>query len=134
MRFVCGGLVMALSWWLFGLLAIRTIVDIPWAKACFVIGQFACWLAGKEAVSRDTHNSQAGSGGGIAGHWPLDRGGLLVLNPHWHTVWPSALQARGYCAGPHWQHNGDHQIAQQTAAFRQLRGKPPTSRPLLFQA
>ena len=58
---------MALSWWLFGLLAIRTIVDIPWAKACFVIGQFACWLAGKEAVSRDTHNSQAGSDIGIPG-------------------------------------------------------------------
>lgn len=39
--FVFGGVVMGLGWWLAGLLALITIVGIPWAKACFVIGQFA---------------------------------------------------------------------------------------------
>jgi uncharacterized membrane protein YccF (DUF307 family) len=29
-----------------------TIVGIPWARACFVIGNFAFWPLGNEAVSR----------------------------------------------------------------------------------
>ena len=50
--FVCGGVFMGLGWWLAGLLALVTIVGIPWAKACFVIGQFAFFPFGKEAVNR----------------------------------------------------------------------------------
>ncbi len=36
--FVLGGLVMGLGWWLAGLLCAITIVGLPWARACFVIG------------------------------------------------------------------------------------------------
>ncbi len=43
---------MGLGWWLVGLLCAITIVGLPWAKACFVIGQFAFLPFGKEAVSR----------------------------------------------------------------------------------
>ncbi|MBB6055705.1 YccF domain-containing protein [Tolumonas osonensis] len=50
--FVFGGVLMGLGWWLAGLLALITIVGIPWAKACFVIGQFSFFPFGKEAVSR----------------------------------------------------------------------------------
>ncbi len=50
--FVLGGIFMGLGWWLAGLLCAITIVGLPWAKACFVIGQFAFLPFGKEAVSR----------------------------------------------------------------------------------
>lgn len=50
--FVFGGLWMGLGWWLAGLICAITIVGIPWAKACFVIGQFAFLPFGKEAISR----------------------------------------------------------------------------------
>ena len=50
--FVFGGVLMGLGWWLAGFLALITIVGIPWAKACFVIGQFSFFPFGKEAVSR----------------------------------------------------------------------------------
>lgn len=50
--FILGGALMGLGWWLLGALAYITIVGIPWGKACFVIGQFAFFPFGKEAVSR----------------------------------------------------------------------------------
>ncbi|HNV59396.1 MAG TPA: YccF domain-containing protein [Rhodoferax sp.] len=50
--FVLGGFLMGLGWWLAGLLCAITIVGLPWAKACFVIGQFAFLPFGKEAVDR----------------------------------------------------------------------------------
>src|SRR5512139_1963507 len=43
---------MGLAWWLVGLVALLTIVGIPWAKASFVIGQFSFFPFGKEAISR----------------------------------------------------------------------------------
>jgi uncharacterized membrane protein YccF (DUF307 family) len=51
--FVFGGFLMGLGWWLAGLLCAITIVGLPWAKSCFVIGQFAFLPFGKEAISRD---------------------------------------------------------------------------------
>jgi uncharacterized membrane protein YccF (DUF307 family) len=65
--FVFGGLIMGLTWWLFGLLAVITIVGIPWAKACFVMGQFALWPFGKEAVSRTSITGQHDIGTGVFG-------------------------------------------------------------------
>lgn len=67
--FVLGGAVMGLAWWLAGLLALVSIVGIPWARACFVIGQFTFFPFGREAVSRS-----AVSGRGDIGTGPL---GLL---------------------------------------------------------
>jgi uncharacterized membrane protein YccF (DUF307 family) len=43
---------MGLGWWLAGILCALTIVGLPWAKSCFVIGQFAFLPFGKEAVCR----------------------------------------------------------------------------------
>lgn len=65
--FVLGGLVMGLGWWLVGLLAYLTIVGIPWGKACFVIGQFAFFPFGKEAVSRKDLTGQNDIGTGSLG-------------------------------------------------------------------
>ena len=33
--FLCGGVLMGISWWLAGVLAALTIVGLPWAGACF---------------------------------------------------------------------------------------------------
>jgi uncharacterized membrane protein YccF (DUF307 family) len=43
---------MGLAWWLAGLICAVTIVGLPWAKACFVIGQFALLPFGKQAIRR----------------------------------------------------------------------------------
>ncbi len=50
--FVCGGLAMGLGWWLVGLVAAISLVGIPWARSCFVIGSFAFWPFGQEVVGR----------------------------------------------------------------------------------
>ena len=49
---VLGGFVMALGWWLAGLLCAITVIGLPWARSCFVIGKFALWPFGQEAVNR----------------------------------------------------------------------------------
>ena len=65
--FVMGGVLMGLGWWLVGLLAFVSIVGIPWGKACFVIGQFAFWPFGKEAVSREDLSGREDIGTGALG-------------------------------------------------------------------
>jgi uncharacterized membrane protein YccF (DUF307 family) len=65
--FILGGAVMGISWWLAGLLAYISIVGIPWGKACFVIGQFAFFPFGKEAVSRRYINDKDDVGTGALG-------------------------------------------------------------------
>lgn len=44
--FILGGVVMGLAWWLTGVVAFCTVVGIPWAKACFVIGPVHVSAAG----------------------------------------------------------------------------------------
>ncbi len=63
--FIFGGFFMGMGWWLAGLLCALTIVGLPWAKACFVIGQFAFLPFGKEAVSREemSGSPDIGTGG-----------------------------------------------------------------------
>jgi uncharacterized membrane protein YccF (DUF307 family) len=65
--FIFGGWWMGLGWWLAGLFCAITIVGLPWAKACFVIGQFAFLPFGKEAVSRDLVTGEEDIGTGALG-------------------------------------------------------------------
>lgn len=65
--FIMGGALMGLGWWLVGLLALMSIIGIPWGKACFVIGQFAFFPFGKEAVSRKDLSRQSDIGTGSLG-------------------------------------------------------------------
>ncbi len=58
---------MGLGWWFAGLLCAITIVGIPWAKACFVIGQFAFLPFGKEAVDRSKLSGSEDIGTGPLG-------------------------------------------------------------------
>lgn len=81
---VCGGLVMALGWWLAGLLAAITIVGLPWARSCVVIGNFSLWPFGREARSRAelTGHSDLGTGPlGLVGNviWFLLAGWWLAI-------------------------------------------------------
>ena len=62
--FILGGVFAGLAWWLFGVLAFITIVGIPWARACFVIGEFTLFPFGQEAISRKelNHRDDIGTG------------------------------------------------------------------------
>lgn len=75
--FILGGVFMGLGWWLVGLLAFVSIVGIPWGRACFVIGQFAFFPFGKEAVNREDLSRQGDIGTGSLG---------LVGNIIWFVV------------------------------------------------
>ena len=58
---------MGIAWWLFGLIAIVSIIGIPWGKACFVIGQFTFFPFGKEAIDREELSGREDVGTGILG-------------------------------------------------------------------
>lgn len=58
---------MGLAWWLAGILCLLTFVGIPWAKACFVIGQFSFFPFGKEAINRKELNQSDDIGTGVLG-------------------------------------------------------------------
>ncbi len=65
--FILGGFLMGLAWWLAGLIALVTIVGIPWARASFVIGQFSFFPFGKEAISRKELHQEDDIGTGTLG-------------------------------------------------------------------
>jgi uncharacterized membrane protein YccF (DUF307 family) len=65
--FFCGGLFLGLGWYLAGVLMVCTIVGIPWARACFVMGGFALWPFGREAIDRREFTGQADVGTGALG-------------------------------------------------------------------
>lgn len=81
---VLGGFWMALGWWLAGVVMALTIIGLPWARACFVIGGFTLWPFGNRAVSRAevTGYQDWGTGGlGLAGNviWFVLAGWWLAL-------------------------------------------------------
>ncbi|MEY3964568.1 MAG: hypothetical protein RLZZ106_1823 [Cyanobacteriota bacterium] len=79
-----GGLLMALGWWLAALVAAITIVGLPWARACLVIGNFSLWPFGQEAVNRRDLTGRGDLGTGPLGWignliWFLLAGWWLAL-------------------------------------------------------
>ncbi|MBX3159647.1 MAG: YccF domain-containing protein [Deltaproteobacteria bacterium] len=65
--FVCGGFVMGLGWWLAGLLAAISIIGIPWARACFMFGNFCFRPFGREAIDRRELTGRGDLGTGALG-------------------------------------------------------------------
>lgn len=65
--FIFGGLFMGLAWWFFGVIALLSIIGIPWGKACFVMGNFSFFPFGKEAISREELNQSEDIGTGTFG-------------------------------------------------------------------
>ena len=50
--FILGGFLAGLGWWLAGILCAITIVGLPWARACFMLGNFTFWPFGRDVISR----------------------------------------------------------------------------------
>src|SRR4051794_18407586 len=50
--FILGGFLAGLGWWLAGILCAITIVGLPWARACFMLGNFSFWPFGRDVISR----------------------------------------------------------------------------------
>ena len=78
---VLGGFVMALGWWLAGLLCAITIIGLPWARSCFVIGSFSLWPFGQEAVNREELSGRGDLNGTAGADWQralVSGGGLVV--------------------------------------------------------
>jgi|TARA_B110000879_G_scaffold178803_1_gene234308 uncharacterized membrane protein YccF (DUF307 family) len=65
--FILGGALMGFAWWLASITALLTIVGIPWAKACFVIGQFSFLPFGKKAIARNELSKKEDIGTGVLG-------------------------------------------------------------------
>lgn len=64
---VLGGFWMALGWWLAGVILAVTIIGLPWARSCFVLGAFSLWPFGRMAVPRDRVNGRPDIGTGALG-------------------------------------------------------------------
>lgn len=78
------GLIAGLSWYLTGAVLLLTIIGIPWARACFVIGSFSFRPFGREIISRKelSGRSDAGTGSlGMLGNiiWFIVAGWWLAL-------------------------------------------------------
>lgn len=104
--FVFGGVIMGLAWWFFGLLALVSIVGIPWARACFVMGLFSFFPFGKEAIRRNelTGRHDLGTGPlGCVGNviWFVLAGVWLAIG-HVLSAIPCALTIIGIPFA--WQH------------------------------
>jgi len=87
--FIFNGFWMGLGWWCFGILAAITIIGLPWARACFVIGQMAFLPFGKETISRREltgHDDLGTDTIGLLGNiiWFICAGFWLALG---HVVW-----------------------------------------------
>jgi uncharacterized membrane protein YccF (DUF307 family) len=74
---VLGGFWMGVGWYLAGVIMFVTIIGIPWARSCFVIGNLSFWPFGKEVVNREL----------VTGREDLGTGGLgLVGNIVWFVL------------------------------------------------
>jgi uncharacterized membrane protein YccF (DUF307 family) len=87
--FLGGGVFMGLAWWLAGVVMFCTVIGIPWARSCFVLGNLAFFPFGREAISRkeltgrdDLGTSVLGLFGNII--WFLFGGLWLALG---HAFW-----------------------------------------------
>jgi len=65
--FVFGGLWLGLGWWLAGILMLLSIVGIPWARSCFVLGGFCFFPFGREAIDRRELTGKGDLGTGTLG-------------------------------------------------------------------
>ncbi len=81
---VLGGLPMALAWWLAALICAITVVGLPWARSCWVLGWFSLWPFGSEAINRRQLSGRGDLGTGPMGVignliWFLVAGWWLAL-------------------------------------------------------
>ena len=91
--FVLGGLVSGLLWYLAGLIMALTIIGLPWARACFMLGTFSFAPFGRDVISRKDVSGEDDIGTGPLGVignviWFLLFGWFLALS---HIFWAVTL-------------------------------------------
>lgn len=91
--FVFGGLLSGLLWYLAGLIMALTIIGLPWARACFMLGNFNFAPFGRDVISREDLSGQSDIGTGPLGLignviWFVLFGWVLALS---HLFWAVAL-------------------------------------------
>lgn len=91
--FVFGGLLSGLLWYLAGLIMALTIIGLPWARACFMLGNFNFAPFGRDVISREDLSGQSDIGTGPFGLignviWFVLFGWVLALS---HLFWAVAL-------------------------------------------
>ncbi len=59
---VFGGFWMGLAWWLAGVVMAISILGLPWARSCFVIGSLCFSPFGREAIDRKVLTGRADLG------------------------------------------------------------------------
>jgi uncharacterized membrane protein YccF (DUF307 family) len=64
---VLGGFWMGLGWWLAGLVMAISIIGLPWARSCFVIGSLCFLPFGREAIDRRELTGREDLGTGTLG-------------------------------------------------------------------
>ncbi|HKS87514.1 MAG TPA: YccF domain-containing protein [Pseudolabrys sp.] len=64
---VCGGLYMAVGWFVAAILMAITIVGLPWTRAAFNIGVYTLLPFGQKAVSRAEYSGAEDIGTGVLG-------------------------------------------------------------------
>ncbi len=82
--FILGGFLAGLGWWLAGILCAITIVGLPWARACFMLGNFTFWPFGRDVISRKELTGRDDLGTGTFGTigniiWLIFAGWWLAL-------------------------------------------------------
>lgn len=97
--FILGGGVLGIAWWLWGIMACVTVVGIPWARACFVIGYFTMFPFGRVAISRKelTDKVDIGTGWlGVVGNvtWFVLAGVWLAIG-HLLAAWVNVVTIIG---------------------------------------
>lgn len=65
--FFLGGVWMGLAWWVAGLVMAVSIIGIPWARSCFVLGGFCFFPFGREAIDRRELTGKDDLGTGVLG-------------------------------------------------------------------
>ena len=91
--FVFGGLLTGLLWYLAGLIMALTIIGLPWARACFMLGNFTFAPFGRDVISRKDLSGEDDIGTGPLGLignviWFVLFGWVLALL---HLFWAVAL-------------------------------------------
>lgn len=62
--FVLGGIIGGIAWWLAGIIAAITIIGLPWARACFRIGNYTFFPFGRDVISvKELHGHSSGTAG-----------------------------------------------------------------------
>ncbi len=80
---LCGGAFNALHWYVVGALMAVSIVGLPWARACFTLGNFTLWPFGRQMVDRRLITGQVDLGTGCLG----TTGNVLwLLLAGWHLA------------------------------------------------